>query len=83
MKFLNDDPVERLLYVSLAVLMLIIVLSAIGVAVRLHDQDTILSQIKTQATIVEKHTDCVGLLLTQPNRVALRIQDLNNCKIGP
>lgn len=81
MKFLKD-PIERLLYISLAVLMLIIVLSAIGVFVRLQENR---SQTKSLQNVVQQedaHVDCVALLLSQPNRAELHIQDLSNCKIG-
>lgn len=79
------DPIERLLYITLAVFMLIILLSGIGVYVRLHDQQQIIQNIQTQSVLTREHTDCVALLLTKPgpNRGALRIQDLNNCKVGP
>lgn len=80
---LLQDPVERLLYISLAVVFLIILLSGIGIVVRLHDQNTLEQQIKEEAQITRAHTDCVALLLTQPNRGSLRIQDLQSCKIGP
>ncbi len=82
MKFFKD-PIEQLLYVSLAVLMLIIVLTGIGVAVRYHEDQ---NQTKALQQVVQKedaHLDCVALLLTKPNRGNLRIQDLNNCRIGP
>ncbi len=82
MKFLRD-PVEQLLYISLAVLMLIIILSAIGVSVRLHDQQQIEQSIEHEALLTRQHTDCVALLLTQPHRATVRIQDLTNCRIGP
>lgn len=82
MKFLKD-PIERLLYISLAVVFIIILLSAIGVYVRLHDQGQLVQEIKQQTEITNAHLDCVALLLTQQNRGAVRIQDLHNCKIGP
>ncbi len=80
---LLQDPVERLLYISLAILMLIILLTGVGIAVRLHEDDMQAKQLQGAVQKENDHLDCVALLLTKPNRGNLRIQDLNNCKIGP
>ncbi len=82
MKFFKD-PIEQLLYISLAVLMLIIVLSGLGVAVRYHEDQQQTKALEQVVKQEDTHLDCVALLLTKPNRSDLRIQDLNNCKIGP
>lgn len=77
------DPVEQLLYISLAVLMLIIILSAVGVAVRFQEDQKQARELQQVVERENSHVDCVALLLTKSNRGNLRIQDLNNCRIGP
>jgi hypothetical protein len=84
MKFLRD-PVERLLYLSLVVLFIAGGLGIVIVALQLNTLNQLGNSIKQQANVVERHTDCVAFLLSQPaaDRGSLRIQDLQNCRIGP
>lgn len=76
------DPIERLLYLSLVVLILAAGLGIIIITIELHTLNVLGKNIQTQATTVERHTDCVALLLTQPDRASLRITNLENCRIG-
>jgi len=82
MKFLQD-PVERLLYISLAVFFLIVFLSIVGIFVRLKESSDQARALQSVVTEENQHVDCVALLLAQSNRSDIRIQDLDNCRIGP
>jgi hypothetical protein len=77
------DPIERLLYLSLVVLFIAGGLGIYIVSLQLQTIDSLSKDIQTQALATRNHTDCVALLLTQPNHQQLRIQNLQDCKIGP
>jgi hypothetical protein len=78
-----NDPVERLLYLSLVVLFLAGGLGILIVSLQLRTINQLGKSIQQQAITVERHTDCVAYLLSQPDHAAVHIQDLQDCKVGP
>lgn len=82
MKLLTD-PVERLLYLALVVLFLAGGLGIAIISIEINSLNTLTGSIKSEALVTRQHTDCVANLLAQPNRGSIRIQDLEDCRIGP
>lgn len=79
----RNATVERLLYITLAMIFVGLSIAVTVLIGMLRAQQNTTNQVKNAVVELESHTNCIALLLQQSNRGAVRIGDLENCKIVP